>query len=135
MSEVDQDKLGRLRLMASGDDKWDLSDKDQAAIDWIIRRVDDLTKHVEDLTATLAVIHTLRPADEYHEDHGVVLWWHLPVQEPPHVGSGQGMDERNPDGTRTTCCRLQRCGWLTHWSPLPDTRRMTVSDGKKVGDE
>lgn len=28
-----------------------------------------------------------RPASEYHEDMGAVLWWRMPVQEPPYIGS------------------------------------------------
>lgn len=27
------------------------------------------------------------PADEYHEDYGSVIWWRLPVNEPPYIGS------------------------------------------------
>ena len=29
----------------------------------------------------------LRPYAEWHEDHGSVLWWTFPVEEPPYVGS------------------------------------------------
>lgn len=28
----------------------------------------------------------LRPYSEWHEDHGDVLWWRFPVEEPPYVG-------------------------------------------------
>jgi len=28
-----------------------------------------------------------RPLDEWHEDHGAVLWWTFPVRESPYVGS------------------------------------------------
>ena len=28
-----------------------------------------------------------RPLDEWHEDHGPVLWWRFPVDEEPYVGS------------------------------------------------
>lgn len=51
-----------------------------------------------------------RPAEEYHEDHGAVLWWHFPIEEPPEVGT--------PD-----CC--DRYGnpviseYHTHWTPIP----------------
>lgn len=65
-------------------------------------------------------LHTLRPADEWHEDHGPVLWWHIPIEEPPYVGYGPGAGERNADGTLTTCARLIERGFLTHWSPIPD---------------
>lgn len=45
-----------------------------------------------------------RTRDEWHEDYGFVLWWILPVCEPPYVG-----------------CPL--CddwpGYHTHWTPIP----------------
>ena len=57
-----------------------------------------------------------------HEDYGTVLWWHLPVEEPPVCGSDDSLaDEGYPEG------------WHTHWSPLPDPRFMTATDGVKVG--
>jgi hypothetical protein len=61
----------------------------------------------------------LYPASAYHEDYGDVLWWHLPVGDGPYLGPGMGMDERNLDGSRSLCNRLQREGWLTHFSRLP----------------
>ncbi len=51
----------------------------------------------------------LRPLDEYHEDAGAVLWWTVPIVEPPHVGWGPGLEEDFPDH-------------LTHWSPLPTVK-------------
>jgi hypothetical protein len=74
----------------------------------------------------------LRPAAEWHEDFGPVLWWHLPIEEPPYVGSGPGAGERNADGTPTTCARLLEEGFLTHWSPLPDCKYLKTSDGTEV---
>lgn len=44
------------------------------------------------------------PLEEYHEDIGPVLWWHLPVCEPPHVGQPGDSDWID--------------GWYTHWTPL-----------------
>lgn len=61
----------------------------------------------------------LRPLAEYHEDHGTVLWWHLPIQEPPYVGAGPGMNESTREGVPTMCAHLLMQGWLTHWSPIP----------------
>ena len=46
---------------------------------------------------------TPRPLDEWHEDIGTVLWWHLPVEEPPYVGTP--LDD---DWT----------GYHTHWTPI-----------------
>src|SRR5690625_4173312 len=27
------------------------------------------------------------PAEDWHEDDGFVLWWRLPIEEPPYVGN------------------------------------------------
>jgi len=62
----------------------------------------------------------LHPSSEWHEDIGTVLWWHLPVQEPPYVGAHECMDERDRVGRPTACAQFQRQGWLTHWSYLPN---------------
>lgn len=81
----------------------------------------------------LKLIHTLRPVAEYHEDFGTVLWWHLPISEPPYVGGGPGDGARLFNGYPTDCQYDHDCGWLTHWSPLPDCRDMVASDGARVG--
>lgn len=47
----------------------------------------------------------LYPAEEYHEDLGPVLWWHLPVCEPPTVGVIDDYENAN--------------GHLTHFSLMP----------------
>lgn len=47
----------------------------------------------------------LRPASEYHEDMGSVLWWKLPIEEPPYVGTSLDTDFPKND--------------CTHFSPLP----------------
>lgn len=52
-------------------------------------------------------LQTARPLTEWHEDIGPVLWWDLPVQEPPYVGS--------PNDTEWP-------GYHTHWSPIPVLR-------------
>lgn len=69
-------------------------------------------------------LYFLHPAHQYHEDYGTVLWWHLPIVEPPFVGAGEGMNETQRDGSPTDCRRLQEINWLTHWSFLPDDRKM-----------
>ena len=48
---------------------------------------------------------TLRPEAEYGEDYGDVLWWTLPITEPPHCGSP--LDSNWQEGI------------YTHWTPLP----------------
>lgn len=44
-----------------------------------------------------------RPATDWHEDMGAVLWWSYPINEPPWVG--QPTDSDWP-------------GYHTHWTPL-----------------
>lgn len=56
--------------------------------------------------AKLEDLRRLRRADDYHEDHGVVLWWHVPICEPPYCGTPLD-DDFDPL-------------WFTHWSPVPD---------------
>lgn len=95
-------------------------------------KVDVLERRFEGVQEALARFNTLRPAAEWHEDFGPVLWWHLPIDEPPYVGSGPGAGERNADGTPTTCARLIEDGFLTHWSPLPDSVFLKTSDGEAL---
>lgn len=47
-----------------------------------------------------------RPASEWHEDHGTVLWWHEGYGEPPYVGSPLNDDWED--------------GLFTHWTPIPN---------------
>ena len=44
-----------------------------------------------------------KPIEEWHEDYGDVLWWKLPIEEPPYVGSP--LCEDWP-------------GYHTHWTPI-----------------
>jgi hypothetical protein len=95
-------------------------------------KVDALERRLNAVLEALATFSVLRPAAEWHEDFGPVLWWHLPIQEPPEVGYGPGADECNADGTPTTCARLLEEGFLTHWSPLPDSVLLKTSDGEAL---
>lgn len=65
------------------------------------------------------MIATVLPAADWREEDGDVLWWHFPVCEPPIVGSHEGMGTKDRFGEPTDCARLQREGWLTHWSKIP----------------
>lgn len=44
-----------------------------------------------------------RPAEEWDEDYGDVLWWKFPIEEPPYVGSPLDCDWT---------------GYHTHWTPI-----------------
>lgn len=69
-----------------------------------------------------------RRFDEWHEDHGDVLWWKHPVVEPPYVGSplccGFTVETHGPGGLIS---RGQIGGWpfsledeaALFWVPIP----------------
>ena len=40
-----------------------------------------------DMRDTVNRLHTPRPCSEWHDDDGCVLWWKMPIEEPPYVGS------------------------------------------------
>lgn len=63
----------------------------------------NLGQIVTELKKTIASFQKPRPRAEYHEDHGEVLWWKLPVVEAPYVGRED--DDDFPD-------------YVTHWTPL-----------------
>lgn len=58
------------------------------------------------LIAEVARLRKLHPIDTYHEDIGNVLWWRVPIQEPPYCGSP--LEEDFPGD------------YYTHWSKLPE---------------
>lgn len=62
----------------------------------------DTIEHHPDVETALAA-RVPRPACQWHEDMGDVLWWKLPVEEPPWVGTPNDSDWR---------------GYHTHWTPL-----------------
>lgn len=59
------------------------------------------------LEDALSALTRARPLDHWHEDHGSVLWWRFPVDEPPYAG--QPLDSDWP-------------GYHTHWTPIPVPR-------------
>jgi hypothetical protein len=83
------------------------------------------------MTKDRSDVYTLRPADDWWEEDGPVIWWHLPVCEPPEIGYGPGAGEMTRYGEPTDCAAGIESGWLTHWSYLPQPERMIV-DGPAV---
>lgn len=55
------------------------------------------------LEHVLECVLTPRPLDDWHHDIGPVLWWALPVVEPPYSGTPE--DDDWP-------------GYHTHWTPI-----------------
>jgi len=58
----------------------------------------------EVLAAYITELTSPRPLADWHEGDGAVLWWRLPVREPPYVG--RPGDRNWPD-------------YHTHWTPFP----------------
>ncbi|NUP08376.1 MAG: hypothetical protein HOW73_20190 [Polyangiaceae bacterium] len=65
----------------------------------------------------LAELRALRPREEYHEDYGPVLWWKVPIKEPPYCGTD--LDDDFPD-------------YMTHWSPVPQVWESKEGGAKAV---
>lgn len=73
----------------------------------------------------------LRPASEWHEDLGPVLWWVVPTNEPPIVANMLDDDIEAFFGSddellgiayRDLCCGE---AIYTHWCPLPNVEQPT----------
>lgn len=62
---------------------------------------DTLERHPDDVK--LRETRNMQPLDEWHEDKGNVLWWRLPIEEPPYCGTPN--DSNWP-------------GYHTYWTPL-----------------
>lgn len=60
---------------------------------------------------TLEFYERLHEEATYHEDYGTVLWWHIPVCEPPVVSRPGTLGD---DGEEI----IQK-GWHTHFSHIP----------------
>jgi hypothetical protein len=70
--------------------------------------IDETVKTLKVAVAKAGIVdrlHVLRPLVDWHEDYGPVLWWRLPIEEPPCAG-----DPRTDDWTE---------GYYTHWSVCP----------------
>jgi len=96
----------------------------------LARIYEDLSKAA--LTAALAAMWRLRPAAEWRQDMGDVLWWKLPITEAPYVGSpidlGVTVEAHTKLMTQVNqseapaIARFNVGGWPgyhTHFMPLP----------------
>lgn len=66
------------------------------------QRLEKTLKAYADARQTLDKMSKLHPRDTYHEDYGSVLWWMLPIEEPPFVGRSPDEDDDVPT-------------YVTHW--------------------
>lgn len=78
------------------------------------RQLDAAIQRAVAAEQALARVCTLHARDDYHEDIGNVVWWTLPICEPPYVGTE--LDTDFPD-------------YATHWSRLPATLTL---DGQTI---
>lgn len=65
---------------------------------------DALFKSFMGLAKYHATVRALRNREDWHEDRGPVLWWTVPITEPPHCGTP--FDQDFPE-------------YCTHWTVLP----------------
>lgn len=63
--------------------------------------VDLITQHRQ---AVIDMMNTPRPAADWTEEDGYMLWWRFPITEPPYVGSP--LDTAWVEGA------------YTHWTPI-----------------
>lgn len=82
-------------------------------------------------------LHRPRPFCDWHEDHGPVLWWMIPISEAPYVGSpldcGRNMSVEIYIGREQfEWTGSSTGGWpfdadderRLWWTPLPDAQRI-----------
>lgn len=95
--------IRRLRALADAYRAKALSERD------VYRAVEaseaKVQRRYRELRRTMRVFTTPRPREEWDEGDGPVLWWKLPVCEPPYVG-----DPREDDFPE----------YVTHWTPIVD---------------
>jgi hypothetical protein len=87
-------------------------------------------------------LHTPRPLEEWDEEHGNVLWWAFPIEEPPYVGTP--LDTGYTFSTditilgQTTTIFREIGGWPghhTHWTPLPSARKIQENYVPEAADD
>lgn len=72
---------------------------------------------VRALAASGQAARALRPLEEWREEDGPVLWFHLPLCEPPWVGTPLDSDWLvHEEGDAPP----RDIPWRTHWCPLPE---------------
>lgn len=79
-------------------------------------------------------LHHPRPFCDWHEDHGDVLWWRIPIIEAPYIGSPVCLGRKEQHHlTDTMSIIIDGVGaWpFNHaderhlwWTPLPDAQRI-----------
>jgi hypothetical protein len=76
-----------------------------------VRELIDVAGRWQESEGKMDELTELRPRDDWHEDYGAVLWWKVPIAEPPYCGTA--LDDDFPD-------------YVTHWSPLPPMKISVV---------
>lgn len=61
----------------------------------------------------------LHPRDEWSEDDGYVLWYRVPINEPPYVGTPNSSDWPEEDHEQFYGEPRLGPGYYTHWQRLP----------------
>jgi hypothetical protein len=69
----------------------------------------------------IAQLCLARRASEWHEDIGNVLWWELPISEPPYVGTpldigaGIRLEASATSMRQTHVTQFDVGGWPVYW--------------------
>jgi hypothetical protein len=79
-------ELAILNTVTEDDDEQLIDPKKAVAA--VIATVFEELKHYE----------SFHPADEWNEDIGSVLWWRLPIEEPPYCGTPLDSDFESDNG-------------------------------------
>lgn len=69
------------------------------------------------LLRLVADLYTARPLADWRPEHGPVLWWAFPVQEPPWAGTPGDSDWP---------------GHVTHWTPLVNAACLRHPNGEPI---
>jgi len=100
LSEATQER-NRWKIKA---EEWETKYQDAFGSGIIYERLQrDLKYYKSRCEALERVLLEARPAEDWHEDYGEVLWWAFPIEEPPYCGS-------------PLCSTWP--GYHTHWTPI-----------------
>lgn len=98
-----------------------------ASIPWPHRLLHDAVAEIEKLRA----VYVARPADDWHEDMGDVLWWPYPVDEAPYVGGQNDLGHPIELHTNRGVIAKGHVGggpdYHPFFTPLPDYARIVAA--------
>lgn len=95
----------------------------EARVDALLVFNNQFEARAREAERALKAMVTLTPIHDYHEDIGPVLWWRVPIEEPPYVGTpndlGHSLIVILARETIQRDIGGWRADWYTHFSPIP----------------